>query len=175
MSRGSPCLFDIKTYLPSHRNFWKQATTLTRTSQVSLHAPLSRSRPLSRTTVFLFDTADAMPQQHRSAVCPPTPPRLPQREISRDRRERPLRPQSGHMRRKIAAAPANVCFGERGQAAWGESDRQLWADLAMLRLREIGPAAHHPTAALGSLRWQFGTKPKAFLSVTKKTVFDPLL
>ncbi|WP_431301074.1 hypothetical protein [Tabrizicola sp. BL-A-41-H6] len=31
------------------------------------------------------------------------------------------------MRRKNAAAPTNVCFGVRGQAAWDEVDRQVWA------------------------------------------------
>lgn len=53
-------------------------------------------------------------------------------------------------------------FRERCHAPAGEPQRQLWADLAMLRLRAIGPAAHYPTVALGSLRRQFGTKPERF-------------
>lgn len=39
-----------------------------------------------------------------------------------------LRPHSGHLHREYAAVRANVCFGERGQAAWGEVDRQVWAE-----------------------------------------------
>lgn len=35
---------------------------------------------------------------------------------------------SGHSQRKLAAAPTNVCFEERGQADWREVDWQVWAD-----------------------------------------------
>jgi hypothetical protein len=42
--------------------------------------------------------------------------------------EYPVCPHSGDLHRKNAAVRAIVCFGERSQAAFGEVDRQVWAD-----------------------------------------------
>jgi hypothetical protein len=66
------------------------------------------------------------------------------------------------MWREIAAAPTNVCFGCCGRAAWGEVDRQVWAECvdgqAVARGGELphAGAAMHPQnpgiAAIGDLR-----------------------
>lgn len=56
----------------------------------------------------------------------------------------------------FAAPMMNVAFAECRLAARRRVHSPQWADLAILRLREIGPAVHHPTVALGLLRRPFG-------------------